>query len=93
LLISLPEIVSLPICTCTPPALQLLSLGLFPCAPSRPTLAVDLNMLEFVKELFVNAAPNTTAWCDTLESFLAGRKYKLTTSVCIVFFCLLFSMV
>jgi hypothetical protein len=75
------EIVSLTICTCTPAALQLLSLGLFPCAPSRPSLAVDINMLEFVGELFTNAAPNTTAWCETLETFLATRRYKLMTRV------------
>ncbi|EDR05524.1 uncharacterized protein LACBIDRAFT_302739 [Laccaria bicolor S238N-H82] len=34
-------------------------------------------MLEFVNELFVNAAPNTTAWCETLESFLGNWRYKL----------------
>jgi hypothetical protein len=74
-------IVALSICTGTPVAPQLLSLGLFPCAPTHPTLAVDLNMLEFVSELFVNAAPNTTAWCETLEKFLSTRRYKLTTRV------------
>ena len=67
---------------CKEPALQLLECGLFPCAPSEPTLAVDLNVLDFARELFVNAAPNTTAWCDTLEGFLGSRKYKLKTRVC-----------
>ncbi|KDR70808.1 hypothetical protein GALMADRAFT_75558 [Galerina marginata CBS 339.88] len=67
------------LCTCTEPALQLLSRGLFPCAPSEPTLAVDLNVLEFAQGLFVNAAPNTTAWCETLEGFLSARDFKLTT--------------
>ncbi len=62
--------------------------GLFPCAPSFPTLAVDLQMLDFVQELFVNAAPNLTAWCNTLESFLNSRKFKLATRVCV--FLLLF---
>ena len=38
-------------------------------------------MLEFVGELFVNAVPNTTAWCETLEVFLEARRYKLTTRV------------
>ncbi|KIJ91417.1 hypothetical protein K443DRAFT_135499 [Laccaria amethystina LaAM-08-1] len=69
----------LSLCNCTSPALQLLELGFFPCAPVNPSLAVDLNMLEFVNELFVNAAPNTTAWCETLEAFLGNRRYKLTT--------------
>ncbi|KDR80500.1 hypothetical protein GALMADRAFT_62166 [Galerina marginata CBS 339.88] len=67
------------LCTCTEPALQLLSRGLFPCAPSEPTLAVDLNVLEFARGLFVNAAPNTTAWCETLEGFLSSRDFKLAT--------------
>ena len=75
------EIDKLTLCTCTSPALQLLKRGFFPCAPVSPSVAVDLNMLEFVNELFVNAAPNTTAWCETLESFLGNRKYKLTTRV------------
>lgn len=61
--------------------MQLLSRGLFPCAPTEPSLSVDLNVLDFARELFVNAAPNTTAWCDTLEGFLSSRKFKLTTRV------------
>ncbi|KDR70633.1 hypothetical protein GALMADRAFT_144532 [Galerina marginata CBS 339.88] len=36
-------------------------------------------MLEFVRKLSQNAAPNTTAWCETLESFLSERQFKLTT--------------
>lgn len=76
------EIETIILCTCTQPALQLLACGLFPCAPLFPTLAVDLQMLDFVQKLFVNTAPNLTAWCDTLESFLDARKFKLTTRVC-----------
>lgn len=72
---------TLNLCTCTEPALQLLHLGLFPCAPSAPTLAVDLNVLDFAQQLFVNMAPNTTAWCETLEGFLSARKFKLKTRV------------
>ncbi|RDB15385.1 hypothetical protein Hypma_004634, partial [Hypsizygus marmoreus] len=66
------------VCSCSA-ALQLLSRGLFPCAPTEPSLAVDLNMLDYVKELFVRSPPNTTAWCDTLEAFLGNCKYKLQT--------------
>ena len=69
------------LCTCKAPALQLLAMGLFPCAPSEPSLAVDLNMLDFLQGLFVNSAPNVTAWCKTLESFLSARNFKLTTRV------------
>lgn len=75
------EINKITLCTCTSPALQLLSHGLFPCAPLEPSLAVDLNVLDFAKELFVNAAPNTTAWCETLEGFLSSRRFKLKTRV------------
>lgn len=80
-LIILTEIIKLSLCACTDVALQLLQLGLFPCAPIYPTLAVDLNMLDFARGLFVNAAPNITAWCETLEGFLSARKFKLTTRV------------
>ena len=57
--------------------LQLLAMGLFPASPLRPTLAVDLNMLDYVNELFVQSPPNTTAWCDSLEAFLGSHSYKL----------------
>ncbi|RDB18751.1 hypothetical protein Hypma_014627 [Hypsizygus marmoreus] len=66
------------VCSCAAP-LHLLRLGLFPCAPVRPTLAVDMKMLEYVEELFVRSAPNITAWCDTLEAFLGNRNYKVKT--------------
>lgn len=85
LIILILGIEKLVVCTCTEPALQLLSRGFFPCAPTEPTLAVDLNVLDFARELFVNAAPNTTAWCDTLEGFLGSCKFKLTTRVCVFF--------
>lgn len=68
------------ICSCAAP-LHLMRMGLFPCAPVRPTLAVDLNMLDYVTELFVRSPPNITAWCDTLEAFLGNRRYKVATRV------------
>ncbi|KAG1819999.1 hypothetical protein EV424DRAFT_1472573 [Suillus variegatus] len=58
-------------CPCFPTPLQLLRRGLFPCAPMVPSLAVDLRVLEF--------SPNQTAWCDALETFLDGMRYKLTS--------------
>jgi hypothetical protein len=75
------DIETIMICTCQPVAIQLLSQGLFPCAPYYPSLAVDLNMLDLVSGLFVNTAPNATGWCDTLETFLEARRYKLSTKV------------
>lgn len=38
-------------------------------------------MLDFVNHLFVRAAPNVTAWSDTVETFLASRNYTLPVRV------------
>lgn len=75
------ETLQIDCCTCVPAPLQLLARGYFACAPIAPSLAVDLQLLEFVKTLFVHITPNTTVWCETLEVFLAGRGYQLTTKV------------
>src|SRR5262245_13442079 len=76
------ELIELHICQCSTAALQLLSRSLFPCAPLEPSLAVDLKMLQFAKELHLRSPPNNTAWCEALESFLESRGYKLQTRVC-----------
>ncbi|KAJ7708183.1 hypothetical protein B0H17DRAFT_1191672 [Mycena rosella] len=64
---------------CSPTPVQLLQGGLFACSPQNPSLAVDLQVLDFVSRLFVNLPPNNTAFCNTLESFLSSRGYKLAT--------------
>jgi len=74
-------VIEIDTCECSPAALQPTLCGFFLCAPIAPTLAVSLQMLEFVCELFVRMPPNTTSWCDTLEIFLGKRSYKLTTRV------------
>ncbi|KAG6847152.1 hypothetical protein H0H93_009823, partial [Arthromyces matolae] len=71
------EKVPITICKCAPAALQLLDMGSFPSAPVEPELAVDLKVLEFVSTLFLNIAPNSTAWSKTVESFLSSRGYRL----------------
>jgi len=38
-------------------------------------------MLQFVTKLFVRVSPNNTAWCATVEDFLQGLGYKLTSAV------------
>lgn len=68
-------------CKCRPAAVQLIEVGLFPCAPYRPTLAIDLNVLDFVRILFLNIAPNVTAWCKAMELYLIARSHKLQYSV------------
>ncbi|KAF9503572.1 hypothetical protein BS47DRAFT_1262726, partial [Hydnum rufescens UP504] len=56
--------IELCICPCAPAPVQLVKQGLFPCSPVHPALAVSLEMLEFVSELFVHLAPNEAAWAD-----------------------------
>ncbi|KAG2147374.1 hypothetical protein BD769DRAFT_1288575, partial [Suillus cothurnatus] len=73
------EILQIDCCACAPAPLQLLSHGYFAYAPITPSLAVNLQLLQLVKTLFIHITPNTTAWCKTLEVFLAGRGYHLTT--------------
>jgi hypothetical protein len=75
------EILQIDCCACAPAPLQLLSRGYFAYAPITPSLAVNLQLLQLVKTLFIHITPNTTAWCKTLEVFLAGRGYHLTTKV------------
>ncbi|KAL1658173.1 hypothetical protein GGF50DRAFT_131861 [Schizophyllum commune] len=58
----------------------LVEIGLFPCAPYRPNLAVDINVLDFVRILFVNISPNVRAWCKASEEFLLSRNQKLNYS-------------
>ena len=73
--------IELLLCACTPAALQLMSQALFPCAPLFPSLAIDINLLDFVKKLFLCMPHNVTDWCETLEDFLGRREYQLNTQV------------
>ncbi|KAL0571162.1 hypothetical protein V5O48_010801 [Marasmius crinis-equi] len=68
---------SLVVCECTPAAVQLIQRGLFPSAPTHPTLAVDIRVLEFVKGLFLRVAPNHRAWCETVTEFLGSQGYRM----------------
>ncbi|KAI6037737.1 hypothetical protein EDC04DRAFT_2570768 [Pisolithus marmoratus] len=71
----------LTVCPCAPAALQLLWMGYFPSAPLGPTLAVSLQLLSLVRQLFMWMPPNTTAWCESFEAYLAGMGYKVDTKV------------
>ncbi|KAJ7344069.1 hypothetical protein DFH08DRAFT_701729, partial [Mycena albidolilacea] len=71
------QYISLPVCGCSPAEPRLLQGGLFPCSPRHPSLAVDVQVLDFVMSLFVNMTPNNTAFTATLEGFLSKRGYKL----------------
>ncbi|KAJ7688716.1 hypothetical protein B0H17DRAFT_847091, partial [Mycena rosella] len=75
---SLPvEDIELEICECTSAAMQLMQYGAFPCAPFHPSLAVDLRMLEFTMNLFIQIAPNNTAFSLTLERCIASMGFQL----------------
>lgn len=74
--------ISFKVCTCRPARLVLLSMGYFPCSPMSPTLAIDINVLQLVSQLFLCVGPNVTGWCQTLELTLSQRGYRLESEVC-----------
>ncbi|KAH6865348.1 hypothetical protein BKA70DRAFT_1244851, partial [Coprinopsis sp. MPI-PUGE-AT-0042] len=67
------------VCSCAP-ARQLLVAGFFPTAPLFPTMAVDVRMLEFMRELYLCSPPNRSAWSSALESFYGRQGIILTGS-------------
>src|SRR5258707_1838885 len=67
-------------CLKHPAAIQLLELGLFPCTPVWPGLAVSLVMLEWVCTLFLHMALNMQAWADTVEIMLKHQGYSFRKS-------------
>ncbi|KAJ7713201.1 hypothetical protein DFH07DRAFT_974803 [Mycena maculata] len=71
------EDVVLTVCACTPAPVQLINAGAFACAPVSPSLAVDLRVLEFTRNLFVQIAPNNTAFALALERVLANMGFQL----------------
>ena len=73
------EDIELVTCCHNTAAKQLVRRGLFPCSPLAPTLAVSVDMLEFVSELFVNMAPNERAWAATLEKYLKAHGHEFAT--------------
>ncbi|KAJ7442423.1 hypothetical protein FB451DRAFT_1343897 [Mycena latifolia] len=77
--VALPAVedVQLRICPCSPAAVQLMKCGAFPCAPMQPSLAVDMRVLEFCKNLFLHIAPNNTAFATTLERCLSNMGFQL----------------
>ncbi|KAF9504948.1 hypothetical protein BS47DRAFT_1307405, partial [Hydnum rufescens UP504] len=62
------EDVVLDVCECRSAPVQLVQHGFFPCAPVWPTLAVSLDMLEFISELFCHIAPMKEAGRQLLPS-------------------------
>lgn len=73
--------IALQICQCTTAPTALLNRGYMACAPTHPTLAVDLKLLEFSRLQFLHMVPNSTGWCAALEAFLTSLGFKLRTRV------------
>ncbi|OAX32499.1 hypothetical protein K503DRAFT_701947, partial [Rhizopogon vinicolor AM-OR11-026] len=73
--------VNISCCKCSSALLQLMTCGLIACAPVAPSLVVDIRVLELVKHLFVQMTPNSTVWCEALETFLNEQGYNLNTKV------------
>ncbi|KAJ7834308.1 hypothetical protein B0H13DRAFT_1653339 [Mycena leptocephala] len=71
------EDIEIQVCKCSPAAVQLMHLGAFGCAPILPSLAVDLRVLEFSTNLFLQVSPNNTAMSITLERVLATMGFQL----------------
>jgi hypothetical protein len=58
-------------------------MGYFPCALVRPTLAFNINLLEFITIGSHQMAPNVAGWSSTLQYFLSIRGYLVSEKVCI----------
>ncbi|KAJ7119205.1 hypothetical protein C8R43DRAFT_857996, partial [Mycena crocata] len=71
------EDIQIKVCPCHTAAEQLMQVAAFPCSPLKPTLAVDLRVLEFTMNLFLQVAPNNTAFSLALERVLANMGYQL----------------
>ncbi|CAK5269531.1 unnamed protein product [Mycena citricolor] len=64
-------------CACCPAAPQLVARGLFPSSPIEPHQAVDMRVLDFAQDLFLNQAPNNRALTKTIKQCLDRLGYKL----------------
>jgi hypothetical protein len=60
-----------------------MQVGAFGCAPILPSLAVDLRVLEFTMNLFLQVAPNNTAISIALERVLSNMGFQLDHQVSI----------
>ncbi|KAF8207304.1 hypothetical protein K438DRAFT_1511008, partial [Mycena galopus ATCC 62051] len=64
-------------CKCAPVPVQLMRMGAFGCSPVKPSLAVDLCVLEFTLNLFLQISPNNTAITVALERVLGNMGFQL----------------
>ena len=64
------------VCSCSP-GNELLANGYFPSALLRPSIAFDIRMLEFARELYLRSSPNRSAFASALDSYLRGLGYPI----------------
>ncbi|KIJ35183.1 hypothetical protein M422DRAFT_83346, partial [Sphaerobolus stellatus SS14] len=57
--------------------------GLFGCAPIKPSMAFDVNLLDLISMNIMFLAPNVVGWALTLESFWQERGYSLGQRECV----------
>ena len=57
-------------------------MGYIPCAPVRPMLAFDIDLLEFVTIGSHYMAPNVAGWSSVLQHFLSICRYLVGEKVC-----------
>src|SRR5260370_35407415 len=74
------ETVSIRYCAKRPIAEQLVQHALFPCAPLRPSLAIDIFMLEWATTLFLHMALNVHTWTTATEIMLKCEGYAFNAS-------------
>lgn len=75
------ENITINTCRCRPAPSQLIELGLFGCAPVAPTLAVDIEVLQFCRKTFLHLPPNVTGWAHAIEAFLDLKGIEFTAQV------------
>ena len=55
--------------------------GFFACAPVRPSLAVDIELLRFCRQVFLRMTPSVTGWSEALEAHLYPRGVEFAAQV------------
>ncbi len=76
--------VLLTVCNACPACIQLVELGMFPCAPYHPSLAISIDMLEWDSLLSKFTAPNSCTWVATMQIILQwhGFHFNAKDSLC-----------
>lgn len=69
------------VCDCRPAPDQLIRQGLFPNAPSRPSIAADFQLLDIISASFIHLALNVTGWVALLEQIWSSNGFHFLYKV------------